>query len=116
VKSKPSSKPKAKPSGPFAGLKFTPIETPPFQSEREEAEWWDSHPEVVEEFMRRAAKAGAVTRGTIARAFATRPTTIRLFAEDIERAKAAAHRKGLRYQTYLKMLIHEALQREERAG
>jgi hypothetical protein len=44
----------------------------------------------------------------------TRPTTIRLAPEEISRARTLAERRGLRYQTYLKMLIHEALEREER--
>jgi len=37
-----------------------------------------------------------------------------LAPEDISRARSLADRRGLRYQTYLKMLIHEALEREER--
>jgi predicted DNA binding CopG/RHH family protein len=44
----------------------------------------------------------------------TPATTIRLAPEDISRARTLAERRGLRYQTYLKMLIHEALEREER--
>ena len=34
--------------------------------------------------------------------------------EDIKRARSLAAKKGLRYQTYLKMLLHEALKHEER--
>ncbi len=33
--------------------------------------------------------------------------------DDIERARRLADRKGLGYQTYMKMLLHEALNREE---
>jgi predicted DNA binding CopG/RHH family protein len=44
----------------------------------------------------------------------TPPTTIRLAPEDISRARTLAERRGLRYQTYIKMLIHEGLEREER--
>jgi predicted DNA binding CopG/RHH family protein len=43
------------------------------------------------------------------------PTSIRLLPEDVERARKLAARHGLRYQTYLKMLLHEALDKEERA-
>jgi predicted DNA binding CopG/RHH family protein len=46
----------------------------------------------------------------------TPPTTIRLAPDDISRARVLAERRGLRYQTYLKMLIHEALEREEKAS
>lgn len=39
----------------------------------------------------------------------SRPVTIRLDVNDIERAERQAAAKGLRYQTYIKMLLHEAL-------
>jgi predicted DNA binding CopG/RHH family protein len=32
---------------------------------------------------------------------------------DLERARTLSARKGLAYQTYMKMLLHEALDREE---
>lgn len=90
------------------------IDVPRFNSEAEEAEWWDTHAAEAGEFMRRAQRIGAMTKGiTLPPA---RPTTIRLIAGDVERARALAYRRGLRYQTYLKMLIHEALEREGRAG
>jgi hypothetical protein len=44
----------------------------------------------------------------------TRSVTLRVAVGDLERAKAVAERKGLPYQTLLKMLIHEGLAREER--
>lgn len=47
---------------------------------------------------------------------ATPTVSIRIAPDDINRARILAAKKGLRYQTYLKMLLHEALQREERAG
>ncbi len=39
----------------------------------------------------------------------SRPVTIRLDVHDIERAEQQATAKGLKYQTYIKMLLHEAL-------
>ena len=39
----------------------------------------------------------------------SRPVTIRLDVNDIERAEEQAKAKGLKYQTYIKMLLHEAL-------
>ena len=39
----------------------------------------------------------------------SRPVTIRLDVHDIERAEHQAKVKGLKYQTYIKMLLHEAL-------
>jgi predicted DNA binding CopG/RHH family protein len=52
--------------------------------------------------------------GTAARKGNTPTTTIRLDPEDVSKARIQAERRGLRYQTYLKMLIHEALQQAER--
>jgi len=44
----------------------------------------------------------------------TPTTTIRLDPQDIFRARALAAKRGVRYQTYLKMLLHEALAAEEK--
>jgi hypothetical protein len=59
-----------------------------------------------------ASVAGGI-RGMFYRA-ATRPVTIRLSEPDIATARALSQSKGLPYQTYIKMLLHEALQREAR--
>jgi hypothetical protein len=53
---------------------------------------------------------------TAARKGSTPTTTIRLDPEDIARARAQAADRGLRYQTCLKMLIHQALGRAEGGG
>jgi predicted DNA binding CopG/RHH family protein len=44
----------------------------------------------------------------------TPTVSIGIDPEDIQRARSLAAKKGLRYQTYLKMLLHEALEHEER--
>ncbi len=44
------------------------------------------------------------------------PVPIRLPTEDIETARGLAARKGIGNQTYIKMLLREALQREARRG
>jgi hypothetical protein len=64
----------------------------------------------------RAAGEGKLGRGTVARRGSTPTTTIRLDPEDIAKARFYAEQKGLKYQTYLKMLIHQALQQEEFQG
>jgi predicted DNA binding CopG/RHH family protein len=43
-------------------------------------------------------------------------TTIRLDPEDISLARVQAEKRGLKYQTYLKMLIHEALVKAEQSS
>ena len=45
----------------------------------------------------------------LARATAAKNVTIRLSLADLERARKQAERRGLRYQTYVKMLLHQAL-------
>jgi predicted DNA binding CopG/RHH family protein len=42
----------------------------------------------------------------------TRPISIRLPAPDIAMAQQLARKKGMPYQTYIKMLLHDALERE----
>ena len=87
---------------------------PDFANEAEEARWWFEHQNEVADEFEEAAKAGTLGRGTVARKGATPTTTIRLDPEDILRARAQAEKKGLRYQTYLKMLLREALLAEEK--
>lgn len=45
----------------------------------------------------------------------TRPITLRLPVEDVARAQRLAARKGLGYQTLVKTLLREALDRAESA-
>jgi predicted DNA binding CopG/RHH family protein len=80
-----------------------------FKSEAEEAHWWESSQNGLVGEFERAAAEGTLGRGTVARKGKTPTTTIRLDPVDILKARAQAEVKGLRYQTYLKMLIHEAL-------
>ena len=40
------------------------------------------------------------------------PVTIRLASEDIATARQLADNKGIGYQTYIKLLLHDALRRE----
>jgi predicted DNA binding CopG/RHH family protein len=41
----------------------------------------------------------------------TRPVTIRLSAPDVAMARRLSKTKAMPYQTYIKMLLHEALER-----
>ena len=93
------------------------LKMPKFKSEREEADWWFNNPDFALQVLQRAKAEGRLGHGTARRMAeakaAAKSTTIRLDANDLSLAKAQAEKKGLRYQTYLKMLIHEALGREE---
>ena len=90
------------------------FKVPKFKNESEEAQWWDSQGKNLAHEFERAAAEGRLGRGTAKRKGATPTTTIRLDQEDITRARAQAERKGLRYQTYLKMLLRETLLKEEK--
>jgi len=61
----------------------------------------------------RSGKASRLTKERLAARLKaekqTKPITIRVQVTDIERAKKQAEEKGLGYQTYLKSLIHQAL-------
>ena len=83
------------------------ITIPKFRSEAEEAAWWDRHPEVATEILKRALKSGKARR-----AVPLKTVTMRLPVPDIQTAQDLAGRKGLPYQTYIKMLLHEVLEKE----
>ncbi|KAA6461197.1 hypothetical protein DYQ86_13220 [Acidobacteria bacterium AB60] len=97
---------------------------PKFANEAEEAKWWFENQQLVSDEFQKAAKEGRLRRGGIKRLLAERgipfqepgptpTTTIRLDPEDIAKAREQAAERGLRYQTYLKMIIHEALRAAE---
>jgi predicted DNA binding CopG/RHH family protein len=88
------------------------LETPDFKTEEEEANWWAANQSLLLSEFQQAAKDGTVGQGTLARRGQTPTTTIRLDPADVELAKIQAERRGLRYQTYLKMIIHQALIQE----
>jgi hypothetical protein len=92
-----------------------------FKSEAEEAGWWAKNQGLVADRFEQGKSAGKLGNGTVARLARERagqagpsPTiTIRLAEADLARARTLAAQKGLRYQTYLKMLLHQALDSEE---
>lgn len=87
-----------------------------FKNEADEGEFWQQNQEQLADEFEQAAAAGTLGRGTAAREAGITPTTtIRLNPKDVLKARQQAEQRGLRYQTYLKMLIHEALERAEQA-
>jgi predicted DNA binding CopG/RHH family protein len=92
---------------------------PPFKTEAEEADWWAKNQELIADRFEDARAKGTIGSGTVARlaqerAGASPTITIRIAESDLARARAFAAEKGLRYQTYLKMLLHQALSAEEK--
>jgi hypothetical protein len=93
---------------------------PAFPTEAEEAGSWDTHQELIAERFLRAAAAGELGRGRVARHAAARKEpaapaalTLHVPEDDASRARTLASRKRLGYQAYPRMLIHEGLERDE---
>jgi hypothetical protein len=84
---------------------------PKFKSEKEEAEWWDAHTGVITGSFLKAKSEGRLRRLPPTRR-ATKPVTIRLAVDDVETAQLLAERRGLPYQTLIKTLLHQVLEKE----
>jgi predicted DNA binding CopG/RHH family protein len=90
---------------------------PSFTSAADEAAWWEKHRAAVEAELRAAMREGKTIplRDVLAQAKRKKelmPVTIRLASDDIATARQLADQKGVGYQTYIKLLLHEALQKE----
>ncbi|MCX6598360.1 MAG: CopG family antitoxin [Acidobacteria bacterium] len=94
------------------------VEMPKFANENEEALWWASaegrgflkeqsteRPRKVSGGSKLVANLGKTASVQIA---------LRLPTPDLAKAKEIAERKGIGYQTLLKMIVHEGLEREGR--
>ena len=91
-------------------MQETLIKKPKFSSEREEADWYSDNPGYVLQELQFAEAEGRLVPGPVVkRSDLTTPVTIRLSQTDIAKAKLQAEKKGIGYQTYIKMLLHEAL-------
>jgi predicted DNA binding CopG/RHH family protein len=93
------------------------IDIPKFANEDEEATWWASRKGRA--FVKQTTAAPKKTaKGSRLVAQLNRPRSVqialRLPEPDVEKARELAQRKGIGYQTLLKMLVHEGLRREAR--
>jgi predicted DNA binding CopG/RHH family protein len=92
------------------------IQPPTFASEDEEATWWASRrgrdflKQKSAEPQKKMAKGSRLV-GQLNRT-ASVQIALRLPSPDVEKARELATRKGIGYQTLLKMLVHEGLRRE----
>ncbi|MDX1984619.1 MAG: CopG family antitoxin [Bryobacteraceae bacterium] len=89
----------------------TPRSVPKFASEQEEAQWWAS-PEgrkfLKEHSAHRVQKpsSGSKLVAKVAKAN-TVQIALRLPSPDLAKAREIAERKGIGYQTLIKMIVHE---------
>ena len=98
-------------------MKESKDKVPQFKSESEEAQWWFDHREETAGWLERAAAEGRTTNlaGVLRKRSESGPTptvSIRIDPADVARARVLAEKRGLRYQTYLKMLLHDGLERK----
>lgn len=98
------------------------VRMPKFRNESEEADWWASAEgrAYIQKKAKEAQAMGTQFAGsTLVARLSKKSSTqiaIRLPGADIEEARKIAGRKGIGYQTLLKMIVHEGLQRESRRG
>jgi predicted DNA binding CopG/RHH family protein len=96
------------------------LQMPRFKSESEEADWWASPVgrAYVKQRSAEAQSQGAKASGSsLIAELSNKGSTqiaIRLAGTDLAQARKIAERKGIAYQTLLKMLVHEGLAREAR--
>jgi hypothetical protein len=101
-------------------MKKKPIVMPSFINEAQEADWWASREgrAFVKQKAAGTGKKGGVVRGSglvgQLKKVASVQIALRLPEPDVAKARALATRKGIGYQTLLKMLVHEGLRREAR--
>ena len=95
-------------------MKKKPIVMPKFVNEAQEADWWASRE--GREFVKQ--KKGGPPRGSSLVGQLNKVPSVqialRLPEPDVAKARELATRKGIGYQTLLKMLVHEGLRRESR--
>ena len=94
-----------------AKAKMKQVAIPKFSGEAQEAAWWDAHRSEIEaEIRQRMRQKRPLTLSNLLQGAKTsQPITLRIAKEDLETARRLAAQKGLGYQTYIKMLLREAL-------
>jgi hypothetical protein len=96
------------------------VQMPKFKSESEEADWWASpagRAYVKQKSAEAQSKGTRAGGSSLVRRLSKERSTqiaIRLPGSDLAQARQIAERKGIGYQTLLKMLVHEGLAREAR--
>ena len=88
---------------------------PSFSSEAEDAEWhWRHRRELEDEFLRRMVEGTTLSRPRRSSRddLPLRPVTIRLSTDDIQSAQEQASERGMGYETYLRIVVRDALRRK----
>ncbi len=86
------------------------FEIPVFATEAEEADWWYENRDLVEQEFSKAFAEGRVHSGKLIPP-SQRNEMFQLDPDDAKKASVQASKLGIDYQTYLKKIIHEALEK-----
>lgn len=94
------------------------VQVPKFLNEHEEANWWASAEgrkflKAQSARRKQEAPGGSKLVAKLAKATSVQ-IALRLPSPDLTKAREIAERKGIGYQTLLKMIVHEGLQRAGR--
>jgi predicted DNA binding CopG/RHH family protein len=86
-------------------------------SEQQEAEWWDAHQEALESNFLEAMENGTIKSGNAERLLreARESEKVSLARADIERAKKLSKKRKVDYETFIRNLFHQAIEREEQS-
>jgi predicted DNA binding CopG/RHH family protein len=97
------------------------LNIPKFTTEDEEAEWWYDHRDELAAAFEAAAERGTLRRGSAVRLAKERANeaestndAVQLEPDDAAKAHLLAAKRGLQYQEYIRELIHEALESDEK--
>lgn len=94
------------------------ISPPKFSSEQQEADWWASPDgrsflKAQSTLTQKKSASGSKLVAKLAKANSVQ-IALRLPSPDLAKARDIAERKGIGYQTLLKMIVHEGLVRVDR--
>ena len=90
-----------------------------FATEAEEADWWYGNRHLVEQEFLKAFENGTIRRGTLKARMQEADRTravcenVSLDEPDSARAHAAAERHGMSFESFVRLLVHQGLEREE---
>ena len=96
------------------------VRVPQFANESAEAEWWASADgrkflKAQPAQQQKKVPVGSTLVAKLGKANSVQ-IALRLPSPDLAKAREIAERKGIGYQTLLKMIVHEGLQRVDRQG
>lgn len=84
-----------------------------FTNRAEEAAWWEANGDTLADSFEKALNEGYVGPCTVVVTGDSTATRIRLGSRNVARVHKQAAKRSLPHQTYLKMIIHEALHKAE---